>query len=326
MTSTTPTTAFWISEKERGELIEAQLPPPADNEVRIKTLYSGVSRGTETLVFSGLVPASEHDRMRAPFQIGDFSFPVKYGYINVGQVVQGPDHLQGRCVFCLFPHQTLFNVPEESVTVLPEDVPPERAVLAANMETAINALWDAQPAIGDRISVVGAGVIGSLVAYLAARIVGCDVQLIDINTNRAPVANALGVEFTQPRDAKRNRDLVIHTSATEQGLNSALQLAGFESTVVELSWYGSRQISMNLGSAFHSQRLQLKSSQVGHIAAGQRSRWSYQRRLQLALSQLSNPDLDVLISGESHFPELPETLKWLNAPDNTSLCHRIKYQ
>jgi len=321
----TSATAFWISERERGELVKLDIPSPADTELRIRTLYTGISRGTETLVFAGRVPEDEHDRMRAPFQSGDFSFPVKYGYINVGTVEQGPHHLQGKTVFCLFPHQTLFNVPIESVTVLPAQLPPERAVLAANMETAINALWDAQPRVGDRISVVGAGVLGSLIAYLAARIVACEVQLIDVNPERAQIAKALGIEFAQPEQAQRNQDLVIHTSATEQGLNLALALAGFEATVLELSWYGNRPVSINLGSAFHSQRLNLKSSQVGHVASSQRPRWDYQRRLQLALSRLKDPCLDVLISGESHFSQLPETLQWLSSSDNTSLCHRITY-
>ncbi|MFK8083305.1 MAG: zinc-binding alcohol dehydrogenase [Granulosicoccus sp.] len=325
MTLARSTTEFWINARESGELREAELPAPKAEELRIRTLFTGISRGTETLVFSGQVPESEHQRMRAPFQSGEFTFPVKYGYMNVGRVEQGPKHLQGQSVFCLFPHQTRYNVPVDAVTLLPPDVPPERAVLAANMETAINALWDARPCIGDKISVVGAGVLGSLVAYLASRITGCEVQLIDINARRASVADALGVEFSEPQNALGERDLVIHTSATQQGLNSALGLAGFEATVLELSWYGNRQIAVNLGGAFHSQRLQLNSSQVGHVAREQRSRWSYQRRLQFALCQLGNPALDVLISGESHFSDLPQTLEWLSRPDNTSLCHRITY-
>lgn len=325
MTPTTTATSFWIAEKERGELIEAPLPPPNEQELRIRTLYTGISRGTESLVFTGGVPASEHERMRAPFQSGDFTFPIKYGYMNVGQVEQGPEHLLGKTVFCLFPHQTHFNIAMESATVIPNGIPPKRAVLAANMETAVNALWDAQPCVGDKISVVGAGVLGSLVAYLASRITGCEVELIDVNPERAAIAKAFGIEFAQPQHAQHHRDLVIHSSATEQGLNKALELAGFEAMVLELSWYGDRKISINLGGTYHSQRLQIKSSQVGHVALRQRSRWSYQRRLELALSLLADPCLDTLISGESPFPELPNTLSWLNSAGNTSLCHRISY-
>ena len=320
------TTAFWINGKQTGELRTSRLSPPNEGEVQVRTLYSGISRGTETLVFNGEVPDSEYVRMRAPFQEGEFPFPVKYGYINVGIVERGPAELTGKHVFCLYPHQTLFNVHAHAVTRLPANIPPERAVLAANMETAVNALWDAQPSIGDRISVVGAGVLGSLVAYLASRMTGCEVQLIDVNTGRASLAESLGVAFREPRNACANRDLVVHASATSEGLESALSLAGFEATVLELSWFGSHRTSINLGGAFHSQRLQIKCSQVGHIAPNQRARWSYARRLQLALSLLADPCLDALISGESAFSSLPETLQWLCAADNTSLCHRISYE
>jgi len=324
--NTSPSRALWITAAHAAEIRTETLAELCDDEVQVRTLFSGISRGTESLVYSGQVPSSEHDRMRAPFQAGEFTFPVKYGYINVGQVEKGPVHLIDKYVFSLFPHQTLFNVPQSSVTVLPDGIPPARAVLTANMETAINALWDAPPGIGDRVTVIGAGVLGSLVAYLAARIIGCTVQLVDINTQRAALADELGLRFCTPAEAENEQDLIIHTSASEQGLNSALQLAGFEATIVELSWFGTRQASLCLGGAFHSQRLQFKSSQVGHIAPTMRSRWDYARRLQLALSLLDDSKLDALISGESHFAELPETLAWLCQPGNASLCHRITYE
>ena len=317
--------AFWITGIEQADIICARLPTPASHELRVRSLYSGISRGTEMLVYRGQVPASESERMQGPFQEGEFSFPIKYGYINVGIVEAGPTHLIDKAVFSLFPHQTHFNIAEEAVTLLPDGLPASRAVLTANMETAINALWDAQPSIGDQISVVGAGVVGLLVAYLANRITGCNVQLIDINPDRASVAKALDIEFATPSQAKNERDLVIHTSATEQGLNAAIELAGFEARIVEMSWFGNRAATLKLGGSFHSQRLQILSSQVGHIAARQRSRWSYQRRLQLALRQLMDSRLDVLISGESDFTELPNTFRWLNTPENSSLCHRIRY-
>lgn len=319
------TTAFWINSKQEGELRTSPLPKPAQGEVQVRTLYSAISRGTETLVFNGNVPESEHARMRAPFQEGEFSFPVKYGYINVGIVEKGPDELLQKHVFCLYPHQTRFNVPAHAVTILPSNIPPQRAVLAANMETAVNALWDAQPNIGDRISVVGAGVLGSMAAYLAAEIKGCEVQLIDVNPDRASLAETLGVEFAKPHNASANRDLIIHASATGAGLDTALSLAGFEATVLELSWFGSQRTSITLGGSFHSQRLQIKCSQVGHVATNQRARWDYARRLRLALSLLDDSRLDALVSGESEFARLPETLQWLSATGNTSLCHRISY-
>ncbi len=276
-------------------------------------------------MFNGTVPASEYLRMRAPFQEGDFPFPVKYGYINVGVVEAGPEHLLGQCVFCLYPHQTRYSVPADAVTPIPAQIPASRAVLCANLETAINALWDAQPNIGDRISVVGGGVVGCLVAWLAAKIPGCEVELVDINSGRDELADRLGAHFKLPTDASDERDLVIHASATEQGLQTALKLAGFEATVLELSWYGDTAVSVPLGQAFHSRRLQLRSSQVGQIAPAQRSRWDYRRRLALAMKLLEDETLECLISGESDFQNLPETMARLTSAGKNVLCHRIRY-
>lgn len=321
--------ACWLAAPGRAELREEKIGPAGPEEVQVRTLHSGISRGTESLVFRGEVPASEYARMRAPFQAGDFPAPVKYGYSNVGIVEAGPAALLGKPVFCLFPHQSRFVVPVQSVHLLPEAVPPTRAVLAANMETAVNALWDAAPRIGDRIAIVGGGVLGLLVAYLAARMPGCTVQLVDTQAARSPVAAALGVGFSLPGDAAPEADLVIHASGQGEGLATALRLAANEATVLELSWYGSRPVHVPLGEAFHARRLTLKSSQVGQITQAQRGRWDYRRRLALALSLLADPALDVLVNGSAPFAELPAVLARLagvapGTADDT-LCFRIDY-
>lgn len=312
-------------EPGHAEIREESLPPLADGEVRVRTLHTGVSRGTEGLVFRGEVPASESQRMRAPFQQGDFPGPVKYGYVNVGVVEAGPSDLLGRTVFCLYPHQTVYQVPASAVIPLPAGVPAARAVLAANLETAINALWDASPRLGDRIAVVGGGTLGLLVAWLAARLPGCEVQVVDTEAGRADVARALGAGFSLPDSARADADLVVHTSGQGAGLATALRLAAFEATVLELSWYGTRAISVPLGEAFHSQRLTLKSSQVGHVATPQRGRWSHRRRLELALSLLTDPALDRLITHSAPFHELPAVLERLSTGAADTLCHRIDY-
>ena len=308
-----------------AEIREEALPPLAEGEVRVRTLHTGVSRGTEGLVFRGEVPASEVQRMRAPFQQGDFPGPVKYGYVNVGVVEAGPTDLLGRTVFCLYPHQTVYQVPASAVVPVPAGVPAERAVLAANLETAINALWDAAPRLGDRIAVVGGGTLGLLVAWLAARLPGCEVQVVDTEAGRADVARALGAGFALPDSARADADLVVHTSGQGAGLATALRLAAFEATVLELSWYGNRAVSVPLGEAFHSQRLTLKSSQVGHVATPQRGRWSHRRRLELALSLLTDPALDRLITHSAPFHELPDVLERLSTGAPDTLCHRIDY-
>jgi 2-desacetyl-2-hydroxyethyl bacteriochlorophyllide A dehydrogenase len=317
--------AFWIAAPGRGEIRDETLPAPSATDVIVRARYSGISRGTEALVFQGRVPASEYARMRAPFQDGEFPAPVKYGYASVGEVERGPLELVGRHVFALFPHQTRYVVPAGAVHVLPGTVPPSRAVLAANLETAINGLWDARPLIGDRVVVVGGGTVGCLVAWLAARVHGCEVDLIDVNPQRESIARALGVRFAPPAAAPLDADVVIHASGSAGGLEIALRCAGFEATVVEMSWYGDTTVPVALGAGFHARRLTVKSSQVGHVAAAQRARWTAKRRMQFALASLADPALDVLISGESSFEALPDVMKDLaNAPGNT-LCHRIKY-
>ena len=291
--------AFWIVAPGRGEIRDEPLGTPTAEDVVVRTVYSAISRGTESLVFSGRVPPSEYSRMRAPFQAGEFPGPVKYGYAAVGRVEQGPEGLAGRMVFVLHPHQTHFVVPSQSAHVLPETVPPSRAVVAANLETAINALWDARPGIGDRVAVVGGGAVGCLIAWLAGRIPGCEVELVDVNPQRAVVAQALGVRFAGPDAASDRADVVLHASGSPAGLELALRIAGFEATIVELSWYGTQRVSMPLGEAFHARRLTVKSSQVGAVATSQRARWDARRRMRLALSLLSDPALDVLVTGES---------------------------
>ena len=317
--------AFWITAAGRGEIRAETLPEPADGEVLVRALYSAVSRGTESLVFAGRVPPSEYERMRAPFQTGDFPAPVKYGYISVGVVEHGPRALLGQAVFCLYPHQTRYVVPAHAVHPLPGEVPPGRAVLAANLEAVVNGLWDAAPRVGDRIAVVGAGTLGCLCAWLAARLPGCEVQLVDTNPEKAAAAKALGVAFTRPGRAAREADLVVHASGTAAGLATALELAGFEATVLEMSWFGDRRTALPLGEAFHARRLTLQSSQVAAIGAAQRARWSARRRMELVLRLLAEPRLDSLITAESPFEALPAVLEALSTAPGNTLCHRIAY-
>lgn len=317
--------ACWIEAPGRAAIRAESMATRADGEVEVRTLHSALSRGTEALVFRGEIPESEFERMRAPFQQGEFPGPLKYGYASVGIVEQGPEALRGRAVFCLYPHQTRYVVPAEAVHFLPDGLPPARAVLAANMETAVNALWDAAPRLGDRISVVGGGVVGLLVAWLAARLPGCEVELVDVRESRREVAGQLGLRFSLPERARPDADLVLHASGQPQGLVTALALAAFEATVVELSWYGRRVVPLPLGEAFHSRRLTLKSSQVGHVASAQRGRWTHRRRLALALSLLRDPVLDLLITDSAPFEQLPEVLARLAAGAPDVLCQRIDY-
>ncbi len=317
--------AFWLRSPGTGEIRPVTLPTPGTDEVLVRTRYSGISRGTETLVFQGGVPASQYTTMRAPFQEGDFPGPVKYGYLNVGVVEQGPPALLGRTVFCLYPHQTAYVVPASAVLPVPDEVPPMRAVLAGTLETAVNALWDAAPLVGDRVSVVGAGMVGCCVAALLARFPGVRVELVDADPDRARVAAALGVGFALPAAATGGRDLVVHASAAPGGLQRSLELLAPEGTVIELSWYGDRAVRLPLGGPFHAGRLTIRSSQVGTVSPARAARRSFADRLGLALELLRDPVFDLLITGRSRFPELPEVLPRLAAGTLPALCHLITY-
>jgi threonine dehydrogenase-like Zn-dependent dehydrogenase len=317
--------AFWLAAPGAGEIRVEPVRTPARDEVLVRTLHSGVSRGTETLVFRGGVPESQHGAMRAPYQEGDFPAQVKYGYLNVGVVEQGPPELTGKTVFCLYPHQTRYVVPADAVTIVPDAVPAARAVLAGTVETAVNALWDAAPLVGDKITVVGAGMVGSSVAAVLARFPGARVQLVDADPARAGVATQLGVHFALPADAEDDQDLVIHASATSAGLTRALELLAPEATVVELSWYGDQPVSVPLGEFFHSRRLVVKSSQVGGIAPARRGRRSYADRLAIALDLLRDPVFDALITGHCTFDELPAVMPRLADGSLPTLCHVVDY-
>ncbi len=325
MSETRSARAFWTIGAGQGRIVTAEVPSVQGEGVLVRALFSGVSRGTEALVFRGEVPPSEHAAMRAPFQEGDFPFPVKYGYASVGRVEEGPADLVGKAVFCLHPHQDLYRVPADAVTPLPDGVPPGRAVLAANMETAVNGVWDAAPGPGDRIVVVGAGVVGLLAAWLCRHTAGARVTAVDVNPAREPVARALGLDFATDAPADASADLVIHASGTAAGLRSALAAAGLEATVVELSWYGAGEVGLPLGQGFHSRRLTLKSSQVGRVPPSRAPRWDTRRRMALALALLREPALDALVSGESAFEDLPAVMATLARDPGDTLCHRIRY-
>jgi NADPH:quinone reductase-like Zn-dependent oxidoreductase len=315
--------ALWYTAAGRAELREETVAAPGADGVLVRGLYGALSRGTEALVYSGRVPSSEYERMRAPHMGGAFPFPVKYGYSVVGRVESGG--LRGRLVFALHPHQTLFALPADAVVAVPDNVPPQRAVLAANMETALNAVWDGAPGPADRIAVVGAGVVGTLVAFLCARIPGCRVSLVDIDPSRAALAATLGIGFALPADAPRDCDVVFHASGSGPGLATALGLAGDEVKVIELSWYGSGDISLPLGGAFHSRRLSIVASQVGRVAPSHRPRWPFPRRLAAALDLLADARLDALMAPPIAFTDLPTQLPRILKPGSGVLCQRIDY-
>jgi hypothetical protein len=317
--------ALWYVGPGTAEIRQEPLAEHAPGEVRVRALFGALSRGTEALVLAGRVPDSEYERMRAPFMGGHFPFPVKYGYATAGRVEAGPAELLDRTVFTLHPHQTLFNIAASSVTVVPDSIPAQRAVLAANMETALNAVWDAAPGPSGRIAIVGGGVVGALVAFLCGKIPGASVTLIDIDPSRAALAKQFGVSFALPDAAPADCDFVFHTSATAAGLATALRIAGNEASVIELSWFGEGTVAVPLGGAFHSRRLKLISSQVGQIAPSHRKDWSHARRLAEAIGLLADARLDALLAPAVAFSDLPSRISGLLKAGSGIYCPLIAY-
>ena len=325
MPQTTTTRQFWIQSTGHGEIVSAELPPRQDGQVLVRTLYSGISRGTESLVFRGRVPQSQFQAMRAPFQDGEFPAPIKYGYMNVGRVEEGPKVLVGQTVFCLYPHQDLYCVPDSAVTLVPANVPPGRAILAANMQSAVNAVWDAGVSVGDHVVVIGAGVVGLLIAWVCRQLPGAHVVVVDIDPARETVARELGLTFLSKAPNTTRADVVVHASGQPDGVVTALALAAVEATIVDVSWYGDRAVALPLGEAFHSQRLTIRSSQVSRIPPERVPRWSHARRAALAIELLADPALDLLITSESEFKDLPHVLATLSLDPPGALCHRVRY-
>lgn len=317
--------ALWYTGRAQAELRSELVPEPGVGEALVLTLWTGISRGTERLVFEGRVPPTEFERMKAPFQEGEFPFPVKYGYCAVGIIEQGPKDWLGIPVFSLHPHQTHFTAPIDRLVPVPDGLPLRRAALAANMETALNALWDSGAGPGDRIVVVGAGLVGLLVAYLATRLPGAEVIVVDVEPQRAALVTAMGAEFRTPGALAGDADVVFHASASAEGLATAIDAAGLEGTIVELSWYGDKPVMAPLGGAFHSRRLKLMSSQVGHVAPQRRPRWTYERRLAKALDLLRDDVIDRFITGEVVFESLPDRLPDIFNPSAGALATVVRY-
>jgi NADPH:quinone reductase-like Zn-dependent oxidoreductase len=320
--------ALWTIAPGQAELRSETLPARAPDQVLARMLASGISRGTERLVLAGKVPENQWAAMRCPLQAGEFPFPVKYGYSAVAHVADGPADVQGKRVFCLHPHQDIFLAPAAMCTPIPDTVPDTRAVLGANMETALNILWDAQPLPGERALVIGAGVVGLLVAYLLARIPAMAVTIIDPDASRRAIAEGLGLNFAAPEAAPSDQELIIHASANPAGLRQALSLAAFEARIIEASWFGAQEVALPLGEAFHSRRLRLISSQVGAVAPAMRGRRSFGERMAQALGLLADPALEALIGPATRFEDLPAALPGLLNPapgTPAPLCPLVTY-
>ncbi|MFJ5957576.1 zinc-binding alcohol dehydrogenase [Paenarthrobacter sp. NPDC092416] len=317
--------AYWVTDKGRGELRRESIQTPGPGEALVRTLYSGISRGTERVVHEGRVPVRVAERMHAPHQEGDFPGPVKYGYLSVGVVEEGPEEWLGQNVFSLHPHQDLYVVPVKELTRIPETVPARRAVLTGIVEVAINAIWEGGPRLGDRVAVVGAGLVGGAVATLLRNFPLGRLELVDPDPKKAKLAEAIKVDFAQPKDANNDCDVVFHCSGTDDGLKLSLQLAGDDSDVVEVSWFADKDVTLPLGEDFHARRLTIRSSQVSVVAKARRHRRTNAQRLALAVEQLKDPVFDIFLTGECRFHDLPAAMIDLFGRRGSGFCQVVAY-
>ncbi|MDZ5076180.1 zinc-binding alcohol dehydrogenase [Nesterenkonia sp. HG001] len=323
---------FWTVGPGRGELRQASPPRPADGEVLVETIVSGISRGTESMVHRGDVPPETAELMRAPHQLGELPHPVSHGYLNVGVVRdgqgEGAAELVGRTVFSLAGHREHVAVPAEDCHPLPPGCPPERALLAGAAETGLNALWEAGVSLGDRVTVIGGGMIGLATALLADRMPLERLEVVEVDAARRQLIDSLGLHALPPGRASTDRDVVLHSSATGAGLAEALRVAGDDTVIVEQSWYGQHHPDVPLGADFHARRLRIVASQVGEVAQPRRLRRTRRQRLQLALSLLDER-FDALLTGRSPLEDLPEVMDALAAEDPTwsgTICHVVDHR
>lgn len=316
--------SFWLTEKGRGVLRRETLPAPAPGWCVVQTLFSAVSPGTERLVALGKVPAALREEMACPYMGGGFPFPVKYGYSLVGEVIDGPPKLRGRRVHILHPHQDVCVVRVEDARPLPDSLPPARATLASNMETAVTAAWDSGVVLGERVLVVGFGIVGALVAHVLGRGPAVEVEVVDRRPDRRRLAEAMGFRASGAPGPDAY-DLAFDTSGSPSGLQAAIDAVGVEGRVVAVSWYGTEPARLALGGTFHSRRKRILSSQVSRIPGALQPRFDRARRTALVFRLLESPELDRLMGPRVPFAELPKAYETLVGRTPEGLSPLIVY-
>lgn len=317
--------ALWFRTRGHAEILEERLPRLRPGWCRLHTLFSAISPGTERLVYSGEVPEDLHREMRCPYMGGKFPFPVKYGYSLVGKITEGPEDSIGSVVHVLHPHQDQCIVRTEHTFPIPPQVPPSRATLASNLETAVNAIWDSEVTIGEHALIIGFGAVGSLVARLLSFMSGIKLEIVDANPSKIALAEKMGFKACDPGSVSGNFDLAFHASRSSDGLQLAVDRVGFEGRIIELSWYGTNKISLSLGGTFHSQRKAILSSQVATPSRRQRSRWDHARRRSLVFELLERSEFDSHITHSVPFGGLPDIYNKLKAHPTEGLSYLVKY-
>ena len=319
------TKSYWIDKKNKGYFKFGEISSINSNEIVVKTLFSGISYGTEKLVYSGKVPKSQRNLMKCPYQEGDFGNDIKYGYINVGKVVDGDKSYLGNNIFSLYPHQDFYKIPSNEALIIPNKIPLSRCLLIPNLETAINAVWDTLPSAGDRILVIGAGIVGLLTAYLINKIPGVNLFIVDKDPSKRKITKKLGINFLDAIPKKFDARFIYECTGDHRILNSLKNNITVNSTICVLSWYGDKKSDIALGENFFSKRAKLIMSQVSKISPA-RYDLNNQDRRKIALDILdASNDLDHLI--EKKYVNFNHLDKFFSNRKNHNnfLCKVVKY-
>ncbi len=320
------TTALWHLSESSTILKTTNIRNDHPTSCLIKSLYSLVSTGTERLVAQGKVPGNLQEAMKVPYMEGSFGFPLTYGYSLVGEIIEGPEHLISKNVHIMHPHQSMLYADEAHVALIPEDIPSKRAVLISNLETAINAVWDSEVTLGENVFVAGFGTIGSLLCQVLRKFPAIDLHVLEPNQARCEKARSWGFNAVQAITLPEPPfDVAFNTSCHENGLQVCIDSVGYEGKVVELSWYGTQSVNINLGKSFHHFRKQIISSQVSQIPGHKLSRWDYRRRKALAFDLLKDPFFDELLTDEISFEDAPVFFQNLRNGTIDSVGTTIKY-
>jgi threonine dehydrogenase-like Zn-dependent dehydrogenase len=315
------TKALWHLSRSKSVLQQDELP--LLHNTIVQSLYSLISAGTEKLVAKGFVPEKLHGTMTVPYMQGTLGLPVKYGYSLTGKIVESEVFEKDALVHIMHPHQDIICVDAKHCMLIPDYIPVKRATLVANMETVINAIWDADLQKGTSVLVAGYGTIGALLARICKTQFDCNVYLIEKNENRAILLERHGYRLATENDILY--DVAFNCTANETALQYCIDHVGEEGSVIELSWYGDKKVSLSLGESFHTMRKKIISSQVSSIPKAKRASWNYENRKQLAFSYLNDAFFDELITNEIPFAETQNFFEKLRSENLSGIGYCIKY-
>ncbi len=318
-------------------LEERPVESPGPDEVLVRSRVSAISPGTELLVYRGDAPTDLEADVSIDALEGDLSFPTRYGYATVGEVVEtgpGAEGYHGERVFAFHPHQSRFCAGVPELFISPPDLDDEALALLPTAETATNLLLDGGPRVGERVVVFGAGVVGLATVRLLAELSLEELVVVEPLEGRRELARAFGADRTVPPGATGTfadsdppgADLVYEVSGQPEALDAALSVAGYDGRVVVGSWYGSKRADLDLGGSFHRDRIGVTSSQVSTISPELRGRWSRERRRGTALDALRRIDTDRLVTDRVPFRSAPAAYERLDTDPERTLQVLLEYR